>query len=178
MTDRFQLSKLDAARRQLRVAIRLLFDGVDPVAVHTLVGAASIIISDLTDQHHPEKSWDKFAQETNNISASEYFQVLRKPQNYLKHARSDASETFEFDPNETEAVAFWAVMNSGNFGPLSAEESVLQLWYLACRAPTLESAIKPYEVALKVFGDLRGLPRVERLAAGKRVLMEELADVG
>lgn len=178
MTDRLEISKLDAARRQLRVAIRLLFDGVDPVAVHTLVGAASIIISDLTDQQHPEKSWDKFAQEANGISASEYFQVMRKPQNFLKHARDDASETFKFDPTETESVAFWAVMNSGNFGPLSIEESVLQLWYLACHAPTLERAIEPYEVALKLFGDLRGLPRAARLAAGKRVLTEELANVG
>ena len=86
MTDCFQLTKLDAARRQLRVAIRLLFDGVDPIAVHTLVGAASIIISNLTDQQHPENSWDRFIQKANNISASEYFQIMRKPQNFLKHA--------------------------------------------------------------------------------------------
>lgn len=178
MTDHFKVSKLDAARRQLRVAIRLLFDGVDPVAVHTLVGAASIIISDLTDQQHPEKSWDKFAQEANGISASEYFNVMRKPQNFLKHARDDAAEAFEFDPVETESVAFWAVMNSGNFGPLSVEESVLQLWYLACHAPTLEREIEPYQAAIALFGDLRGLPRAARLIAGKRVLAEELSSVG
>jgi hypothetical protein len=178
MTERFKLSKLDAARRQLRVAIRLLFDGVDPVAVHTLVGAASIIISDLTDKQHPEKSWDKFAQKANGISASEYFNVMRKPQNFLKHARDDASANFEFDPTETESVAFWAVMNSANFAPLSVEESVLQLWYLACHAPTLEIQIEPYQVAIERFGDLRGLPRKVRLAAGRRVLAEELDNVG
>lgn len=178
MTDRFEVSKLDAARRQLTVAIRLLFEGIDPVAVHTLVGAASIIISDLVDQQHPDKSWDKFAQEANGISASEYFNVMRKPQNFLKHARNDASEIFQFDPVETESVAFWAVMNSGNFGPLSVEESVFQLWYLACHAPTLERQIEPYQVAVELFGNLKGLPRSARLAAGKRVLAEELANVG
>ncbi|WP_413436946.1 hypothetical protein ACFDAU_10860 [Sulfuriferula sp. GW1] len=178
MTDRFELSKLDAARRQLTVAIRLLFDGVDPVAVHTLVGAASIIISDLVDQLHPDKSWDKFAQDANGISAPEYFNVMRKPQNFLKHARTDASETFQFDPIETESVVFWTVMNSGNFGPLSVEESVFQLWFLACHAPTLERSIEPYQVAVELFGDIRGLPRAARLAEGKRVLAEALANVG
>jgi len=177
MTDRFELSKLDAARRQLTVAIRLLFDGDDPVAVHTLVGAASTIISDLVDQQHPDKSWDKFAQDANDISKSEYFNVMRKPQNFLKHARTDASDTFQFDPVETESVAFWAVMNSGNFGTLSVEESVFQLWYLACHAPTLEHQIKPYQAAVELFGDLRGLPRAARLAAGRRVLAEELTNV-
>jgi hypothetical protein len=178
MTDRFELSKLDAAHRQLKVAIRLLFDGIDPVAVHTLVGAASIIISDLVDLHHPDNSWDKFAQDANGISSVEYFNIMRKPQNFLKHARTDPSGTLEFNPVETESIAFWAVMNSGNFGTLSIEESVFQLWYLACHAPTLDLQNKPYQMAVELFGDLRNLPRVARLAAGKRVLTKELANVG
>jgi hypothetical protein len=84
-----------------------------------MVGAASVIISDLVENHHPNKSWDKFAQEANKITASEYFQVMRKPQNFLKHARDDAGATLDFDPKDTESVAFWAVMNLGNFGPLT-----------------------------------------------------------
>ncbi|MDD5411815.1 MAG: hypothetical protein PHF31_10450 [Methylobacter sp.] len=178
MDGRFQITKLDAARRQLHVAIMLLFDDGDPIAVHTLVGAASVIISDLVDQYHPDKSWDKMAQMANNITSSQYFQVMRKPQNFLKHAREDASKVFDFDPNETEAVAFWAVMNLGNFGPLSMEESVLQLWYLACHAPNLYVAIEPYKIAVQMFGDLRNIPRAGRLAVGKRVLKEQLADIG
>ena len=41
MDNRIQLNKLDSARRQLSVAIRLLLDNDDPVAVDTLVGAVS-----------------------------------------------------------------------------------------------------------------------------------------
>lgn len=178
MAERIQISKLEAAKRQLDVAIRLLFDGNDAVAVHTLVGAASVIISDLMKKHHPDKSWDKFAQEANKITASEYFQVMRKPQNFLKHARDDADATLEFDPKDTESVAFWAVMNLGNFGALSMEASVLQLWYLACHAPRLDPNVDPYKRALEAFGDLRGKLRAERLAVAKRVLAEQLADVG
>lgn len=178
MTDRFKLSKLDTARRQLTVAIRLLFDGVDPVAVHTLVGAASVIISDLVDQQHPNKSWDKFAQDANGISAHEYYNVMRKPQNFLKHARTGTFDTFQFDPVETEAVAFGAVMNSETISTLSVEESIFQLWYLASHAPTLELPVKEYQAAVELFGDLKGLPHAARLAAGKRVLAEKLANVG
>ena len=178
MDEAIRLNKFDAARRQLRFAIRLLFDDEDPVAIHTLVGAASAIISDLVEKQHPDKSWDKFAQEANKISASEYFQVMRKPQNFLKHARDDDTATFDFNPQDTESVAFWAVMNLANFGTLSMEESVLQLWYLACHAPTLDPKVELYDRVLKVFGDLRQTPRAARLAIAKRVLTEQLADVG
>ena len=178
MDERIQISKLDAARRQIDVAVRLLFDGIDPVAVHTLVGAASVIISDLVEKHHPDTSWDRYAQEANKITANEYFQVMRRPQNFLKHARDDAEATLEFDPKDTESVVFWAVMNLGNFGELSMEASVLQLWYLACHAPTLDADLEPYSRALEIFGDLRNQSRTGRLAIAKRVLAEQLADVG
>ncbi|MFZ3320733.1 MAG: hypothetical protein WA190_00065 [Usitatibacter sp.] len=174
MDEPIRISKLDAARRQMDAAIRLLFEGEDPVAVHTLVGAASVIISDLVEIHHPKTSWDKLAQEANNIAASEYFAVMRKPQNFLKHARDDADAVLDFNPKDTESVAFWAVMNLSNFGTLSTEASVLQLWYLACHAPTLEKEIGPYERAREIFGDLRGVERGERLRVARKVLEEQL----
>jgi hypothetical protein len=133
--------------------------------------------TDLVEKHHPDKSWDRFAQDANSITAREYFNVMRKPQNFLKHARDDADATFDFDPKDTESVAFWAVMNLGNFGQLSMEASVLQLWYLACHAPTLDPNLEPYNRALEVFGDLRNKPRAQCLAIAKRILAEQLADV-
>jgi hypothetical protein len=179
MDGRIQLTKLEAARRQLRVAIQMLFDNGDPVAVHTLVGAASVIISDLVEHEHPDSSWDKLAQEANKITATKYFQIMREQQNFLKHARNDPSAVFDFDPVETESVAFWSVMNLGNFGPLSMEESVLQLWYIACHHPTtLDLNVEPGSRALEIFGDLQNSTRTACLAVGKRVLAEQLADVG
>lgn len=170
------LSKIEAARRQLKVAIHLLFEDADPVAVHTLVGAASTIISDLVEKHYPDKSWDKLAQDANNISDSEYFQIMRKQQNFLKHAREDHSATFEFSPTDTESLAFWAIMNLGNFGTLSMEESVLQLWYLASHEPLFDSKAEPYNRAIEVFSDLRETPRITRLAIAKKVLGEQLTE--
>lgn len=173
MNEPIKLSKLEAATRQLRTAIKLMFERVDPVPVHTLVGAASIIISDLVEKNVPEKSWDHFAQQANNISASEYFRVMREAQNFLKHAKDDSDAILNFNPIDTESLAFWAVMNAGELGPLSMEESVFQLWYLACHDPQLEDNVSPYKEALSVFGDLRKAPREQRLEVGRRVLAEQ-----
>lgn len=172
MDECIQISKLDAARRQIDAAVRLLFDGADPVVVHTLIGAASNIISDLVEKHYPDNSWDKFAQEANKIGTTEYFRILRKQQNFLKHARDDANAILDFNSADTESVAFWAAMNLCNFGELSIELSVLQLWYFACHAPPSDPDFEPYNRALEIFGDLRNKPRAERLAVAKHVLIE------
>lgn len=42
------ISKLEAARRQLEAAIRLFFLNGDPVAIHTLTGAARGLLGDLS----------------------------------------------------------------------------------------------------------------------------------
>ncbi|HEV2335198.1 MAG TPA: hypothetical protein VGS13_06865 [Stellaceae bacterium] len=41
------ITKLDAAKRQLRTAIKLWFTGEDPVSVHTLAAAAHEIVHTL-----------------------------------------------------------------------------------------------------------------------------------
>jgi len=43
------ISKLDATKRQLEVAIRLYFAWGDPVAIHTLAAAAFNILIDIND---------------------------------------------------------------------------------------------------------------------------------
>lgn len=174
MDDCVKISKLEAARRQLRLAIRLLFEEADPIPVHTLVGSSSIVLSDLVEHKIPLKSWDRFAQQANNISAAEYFRVMREAQNFLKHAKSDPDALFDFNPTDTETLAFWAVMNAGELGPLSIEESVMQLWYLACHDPQLKDDRPPYKVALGIFGDLRGTPRKKRLEVARKVLEEHM----
>ena len=62
-----KLTKLDTAHRQLDCAIKLLFDGADPVAIHTVAGAASNQFSDLVESNCPDKSWDRYAQEDNGL---------------------------------------------------------------------------------------------------------------
>lgn len=178
MVDKITISKLEAAKRQLRMAIKMLFEEIDPIPVHTLIGAASILLSDLVEKEAPERSWDRFAQEANKITAAEYYRIMRSAQNYLKHAKDDPYSLLDFNPIDTENLAFWAVMNSGELGELSMEESVYQLWFLACHDEGLEHDISPFKDALELFGDLRNTDREVRLKKGNEILQEQLKLVG
>ena len=63
------------------LAIHMLFDQVDAIAVHTMIGAASNILSGLIAIKAPEKSWDKSAMEVNNLTSVAQFKVMRAPHN-------------------------------------------------------------------------------------------------
>lgn len=134
----FEVSKLNAAQRQLDVAIRMLFGKEDPVAVHTLVGAASVLLTDLIEIINPQRSWDKMAREANALAPSEYFQVMRRDQNFFKHARSDHGAVLLFNPEETEALAFWAVMNASELAPMTPQDYVEELKGLLHRYPEVD----------------------------------------
>ncbi|CRY18743.1 hypothetical protein [Burkholderia pseudomallei] len=165
------VSKLDAARRHLRAAIVMLFEGADPVIVHTLVGVASVLAADLAKHYHPDDQWEPLAQAENGITAQEYFAAARATQNFLKHADRDVDAIHEFDPMDTDALAFGAVRNLSNFGEMGLEESVLEFWYIACNAPEdhgLDNAW--FASAAHFFGDLRGQSRDAQLAKGRDVL--------
>ncbi len=176
MSESFQLTKVEAAQRQLSFAIRMLFVGQDPVAVHTLAGAASIILTDLVERLAPEHSWDRMAQEDNNLKPDQYFQIIRKAQNYLKHARDDHADVLVFEPNDTEALIMMAVMNASELVPMSIEAQVFQLWYLAAKYPPECAGKSPFSEAIALFGDLRETPRAERLRLGALGLLQAKRD--
>ncbi|WP_321875568.1 hypothetical protein [Burkholderia cenocepacia] len=166
-----RISKLEAARRQLRAAIRMLFDGADPVAVHTLVGAASILAADLAAHHHPGEQWETLAKNANNLTSTQYFEIARATQNFLKHANKDVDAIHEFNPIDTDALAVGAIRNLANFGRLGLEESALELWYVACNDPEGRGyAGEWFAKAADFFGDLRNSDRLTRLAKGREVL--------
>lgn len=173
MSEIMQVTKIEAAKRQLNAAIRMLFSEEDPIVVHTLVGAASTIFTDLIRIQAPHKSWDKLAQEANNITPSQYFQIMRKAQNFLKHAQADHGEKLDFNPIDTEALTFWAVMNAGELALLSIEAQVFQLWYIASHSPIGDENQSPFREAFNLFGDLRHCSRMERLKSGAHVLAQE-----
>ena len=124
----------------------------------------------MIEKLHPEKSWDKQAQEANNLTSSEYYQIMRKAQNFLKHAKEDSQAVFEFDARDTEALAFWAIMNSSELIPMSLECQVFQLWYVASHSPLEDITQSPLKEAIQLFGDLRTCDRHLRLTVGAKVL--------
>jgi hypothetical protein len=141
------------------------------------VGASSIVFSDLVENRMPEKSWDRQAQDANNLSPSEYFRIMRKAQNFFKHASTDFDAELDFDPIDTESLAFWAVMNASELGPLSIESQVFQLWYIASHSPLEDVSESPLREAIQLCGDLRGQPRAHRLQMGAQILTDQNNDI-
>lgn len=50
----------------------MLFAGADPVAVHTLFGAAGTLFTDLVADKCPGDSWDNVVREANDLKMFEY----------------------------------------------------------------------------------------------------------
>lgn len=102
------LTKQDAARRHLNCAIELYFDDGDPVAVATLVGAAHIVIVDLTEASKQQSILDRYIKPEHRWKTFE--NALREPQNFLKHAKTDPAGTYELDPHKTELLLFLDIL--------------------------------------------------------------------
>jgi hypothetical protein len=174
MPECLRLSKLEVAQRQLNVAIRMLFANDDPVAVHTLVGAASTIFSNLVQAHHPTESWDKHAQEANNLTAKAYFEIMRKSQSWFKHAANDPDSIFDFDPIQTDSVIFCAVMNASKLAPLSNEAVIYVNWYITLQESLGDTFQVDLRLANNPFGNLGLKTRLEQFNAGQRALLDNL----
>jgi hypothetical protein len=96
------ITKLEAARRQLDAAIRLYFAEDDPIAVHTLVGAPHILITDLSKAAQLESILDRYIVPDYRWK---FEGAIRSAQNFFKHSERDGPDaTLEFDPHFTELM--------------------------------------------------------------------------
>ncbi len=101
------VSKLDAARRQLESAIRLFFVYGDPIAIHTLTGAARTVLLDLARVEGREAGLDvAFQQTVRPERLDEVRRIVTRAQNFFKHADRDADELLAFNPTTTE-ILLW-----------------------------------------------------------------------
>ncbi len=141
-----QISKIDAARRQILTAIRLYFNHDDIVSIHTLAAAAFKITQNICDSSDelPESitSWidDLIIQDYKKT----FFKKFHETANFLKHADHDPNTTHEFAPQETENLLFIAIhqyhLLTGEYSP---EIRLFSTWY---RMQHPESFKTPQEV--------------------------------
>jgi hypothetical protein len=98
------ISKLDAAKRQLEIAIRLYFSDGDPVSIHTLTAAAYNIIHDISIKRDAGSMFVKDM--IFDYVKPEYQEVIRqsvnKAENFFKHADRDHEASLDFNPDQSE----------------------------------------------------------------------------
>lgn len=104
-----EITKIDAARNQLNIAIYLYFNDMDLVSCHSLVWAARTIVFDLSKAKNIKEKPIDFIEK----SYREIYEVhLRKAQNFFKHAaeRWDDKKVFELDENLTQTLMYDAIV--------------------------------------------------------------------
>ncbi len=99
------LSKLDAAKRQLEIAIRLFLSNSDIVAIHSLAASSHTLLRDLSKKRG-KNSWakDKVLGFVKPEFRKKYIDTINKPDNFIKHADRDAEEILKFVPLHTEIL--------------------------------------------------------------------------
>jgi hypothetical protein len=93
------VAKLDAAKRQLRTAIRLWFEGGDPVSIHTLAFAAyeiAHVVSKKRDQFRRDLIFDSYKIKDEYRAA--WNKGIKKHATFFKHAEKDWGASIEFSP--------------------------------------------------------------------------------
>jgi hypothetical protein len=126
------ISKLDAARRQLEVAIRLYFFDDDPVSIYTLGAASYGILRDYAASKGVELQTAEQGILRRVVPGKkrELMAALRKHQNFFKHANKDPDTLIEFDPESIEYLLFdGAVAYSQLTAETTPTMATFNLWW-------------------------------------------------
>src|SRR3989442_1153367 len=98
---RERVTKLDAARRQLREAVRMFFEERDGLAAHTVTAAAHQLLHDMLAKAGQDGSFLRGGRMIRPRCRTEFKTLVSKSENFLKHADRDPEEVLEFRPSLT-----------------------------------------------------------------------------
>jgi hypothetical protein len=124
------VTKLEAAQRQLRTAIRLWFADADPVSVHTLGYAAYEIIHAVSKRLNPNRRDLLF----DSLSIKEEYRgeiamLLKKHANFFKHANKAGEDVIEFHPVTSHLFLLFSIIGLEVCGQTkSTEEWAFVSW--------------------------------------------------
>jgi hypothetical protein len=125
------IPKLDAARRQLEMAVELFFEKRDPVAIHTLCCAAYDIIDGVCQDRGGIEVFCKrrYTTKPGALRRAD----INAPQNFFKHADDDPKSSLEFYPEMTEPLMADACRTFMELTGESVTPFICFVWWFKCR---------------------------------------------
>ncbi|MFQ5652680.1 MAG: hypothetical protein ACE5IY_22330, partial [bacterium] len=127
VTESFQISKIDAAERQLKEAIRLVIQNRDPISTHTLACAAHQILYDLARKKGLSSNIKDIVP---NRKKREWFNILNTPYNFFRHANKDTEKKIMFNPTISHFFILDATFLYQNLNnKLFYEGALFRLWF-------------------------------------------------
>jgi hypothetical protein len=126
-----QITKPEAATRQLNQAIRLHFSGGDMLAVHTLAAASLQLLIDLGKLSGVESRY-RSEELIRPGKRKECIAILNSTQNFLKHADRDSAQTYRYVEEGT-ILLLWEVVELATQLGLGnrREHLAFQMWFAA-----------------------------------------------
>lgn len=112
MNNTVQISKIDAAIRQLETAAHLYFSDGDICSIHTLAAASLEITSTLAKGTYTEQFLlqDKIYSKIPEKKRNEAHKRIQYQRNFLKHADRDKEKILDFSPEITDIILLSAVI--------------------------------------------------------------------
>jgi hypothetical protein len=156
-TNEIVVTKMDAARRQLRAAIRMWFAEDDPVAIHTLAHAAHEILHRL----YRNRGLDNLVFDSKLIRPEfkkEFSASIKDSARFFKHANTDGTDDNTAITFQTSLNDMYIVMSVGalqKMKELLGSEEFAVLFWLKCNKPhlfpeNLGQKLVPIEIATEV----------------------------
>lgn len=170
---KIRVNKIEAARRQIDAAIRMLFNNEDPVAIHTVATAAFRILRDLADGIDTPR-WKQFDQMIKPELRREFWQRMNKPANFFKHADRDRDDVLDnVDEEYNDATIFLAMVIYEDLGYQPTAEMRAFFGWFAMAKPHFflehEQLTRLLSQGHQLLAEMN-LSRAERLALGKQSL--------
>jgi hypothetical protein len=153
-----KVKKMDAARRQLKTAVRLWFDDSDPVSVHTLALAAYGILHTIPRKRGESGLlFDSFA--IKKEMRNDWAKLLREQANFFKHADRDPEGEVSFALFANEVFILFSIMALSKMGePLELEERAFLGWHSMMRPHLVKEELRNNlpPVAIEQFRGMSG----------------------
>lgn len=169
------LTKINAARRQLVTAIRLIFEGEDSVSVFSLAANAWEIIDVLCNKEKVLSLSNQSRKQIPNGKDLKYDYINSSYRNFFKHADRDPEAILEnFNDTDVDTLIFLGVedyLRLLNKSPI--EFQVFQLWYMSVYIDKLnpDELSNTLPAIESTFPNIRDMSRNDCLVMGKEVLL-------
>lgn len=159
------ISKLDAAKRQLETAIALWFDDGDAVSTHALAYAAYEIIHTISKKRDPNRAALLFDTPVIKDEYRKDFAIwLKRHANFFKHGDRDGEAIIEFHPILTELYIQFALLGLELLGEPKSATASAYLWWGYIHRPNWLT-----ESGRKVVSDTsppEGIEHLRRISKG------------
>jgi len=164
---------LDAARRNVDAAIRMLFSGEDPLPVHLVVAAAFRVLHDLAQANRPEARDELIHRFLVPGGEDVFHRAIEDATVFAKRAEQEPGAMLQDvseERNDFEIAIVCLYLEC--LAAKSSAEAQAFLWWFAAMYPHVMKADRFFKASLPTedFQWLRGAPRPKQLQFGDTVL--------